>query len=142
MTIAERIGTAPLDPADAARPRWLTLAELLTNYEPLPKAELGGFLRNYYAGLRASFAEQGLIYVPVGQGAPRHSIRCEHLITVLEGEVEFVVGEERILLERLGQIFIPADTKYEFRNVGMVDVWFHNVLARVDEWPAPADYPA
>jgi len=141
MTMTERIGDAPLDPADAKRPRWLTREELLSNYEPLPGADRGGLLRNYYAGLRATYAESGLIYVPVGQGAPRHSVGCQHLITVLEGEVEFIVGDERIVVERLGQIFIPAHTKYEFRNVGMVDLWFHNMLCRVDEWPASTDYP-
>jgi quercetin dioxygenase-like cupin family protein len=134
-------GTIPLTPADAGRPRSIALEEILRQpRQSLPQADVGGYVRIAYTGLRGSNCQAGLVYLPVGQGSPPHSAGVEHIITVLEGVVEFDVAGQQFRVERLGQIFLPADITYHYRNVGMVDAWFHNVIARYRDWPAPAEY--
>lgn len=141
VDVDERRGSVPLDPADARRPRWLSRAEVLSRPHHPPKSDVGGFMRVVYEGLRASSCEQGLVFVRVGQSDPVYSMGAEHLITVLEGALEFAFQDQRIAVERLGQIFVPAHVQYQYRNVGPVDAWFHNVICRADEWPySPPEY--
>jgi quercetin dioxygenase-like cupin family protein len=45
----------------------------------------------------------------------------EHLITVLEGVVEFQMSGEVHRVERRGEMFVPANVPYEYRNVVSVD---------------------
>jgi quercetin dioxygenase-like cupin family protein len=135
-------GTIPLSAADGSRPRSVSLEEILREpRQSLPQADVGGYVRIAYTGLRASNCQAGLVYLPVGQGSPVHSAGVEHIITVLDGVVEFDVAGQRFRVERLGQMFLPAGVEYQYRNAGMVDVWFHNVIARHTDWPPPtAEY--
>jgi quercetin dioxygenase-like cupin family protein len=62
-------------------------------------------------------------------GAPTHVHRVEEVLTVLEGEAEMWLGEERAAVSA-GQTFIvPAGRKHGFRNVGAATLHIHAVLA-------------
>ena len=39
-----------------------------------------------------------------------------HVITIVQGEMEFVVADKTIQLRELDQIYIPPETMYSFRN--------------------------
>lgn len=132
-------GSIPLSAEDAARPRLLSKQELLARPRyprfKLPGAEMGGYGRVAYTGLRASNAQMGMLYIPVGQGSPAHSAGTEHLIMVLEGEMIFTLGDEEFRVGEWDQIFLPAGQFYSYRNGGSIGAWFCNVVARHVEWP-------
>ena len=135
-------GDIPLDPADAVRVRAITREELLSQpRQTNPEAELGGFMRVGYTGLRGTNAQIGLIYMPVGQTSPVHTAGVEHLIMVLKGEFEFDIQDQKIRVTSWGQIFLPADVYYAYKNVGSEDAWFMNCVSRYKDWPGrPGDY--
>src|SRR5579864_4965507 len=63
-SLHQRLGDNPLKPADAQRVRAITREELLSEprqQQDHPKAELGGFMRIGYTGIRGSNAALGLI---------------------------------------------------------------------------------
>ena len=68
-------------------------------------------------------------WIAPGNGAPTHSHPVEEVLTVLEGEAEMWLGEERAAVSA-GQTFIvPAGRKHGFRNVGAATLHIHAVLA-------------
>jgi quercetin dioxygenase-like cupin family protein len=73
--------------------------------------------------------------LPIGQGSPVHTSKIEHVITVLEGSVEFIVDGVHYRLEKLDQLFIPPGLPFEYRNVALQYSWFFNVISPTDEWP-------
>lgn len=132
-------GSIPLSSDDAVRPRVLAKAELLARPRypryKLPGAEMGGYGRVAYTGLRASNAQMGMLFCPIGQGSPPHTAGTEHLIMVLEGEMIFTIGGREHRVSAWDQIFLPADQLYTYRNGGSVGAWMCNVTARHQEWP-------
>lgn len=57
--------------------------------------------------------------VPAGHGPPLHVHRHEtEVFTVLEGEFELIVGEERIPAPKGTTAACPRDIPHTFRNVG------------------------
>lgn len=62
-------------------------------------------------------------------GAPAHVHRVEEVLTVLEGEAEMWLDDERTVVSA-GQTFIvPAGLKHGFRNIGAATLHIHAVLA-------------
>jgi quercetin dioxygenase-like cupin family protein len=62
-------------------------------------------------------------------GAPTHVHPVEEVLTVLEGEAEMWLDEERTAVSA-GQTFIvPAGRKHGFRNIGAATLHIHAVLA-------------
>jgi quercetin dioxygenase-like cupin family protein len=62
-------------------------------------------------------------------GAPTHVHRVEEVLTVLEGEAEIWLDDERTVVSA-GQTFIvPAGRKHGFRNIGAAILHIHAVLA-------------
>jgi quercetin dioxygenase-like cupin family protein len=62
-------------------------------------------------------------------GAPTHVHRVEEVLTVLEGEAEMWLDDERTVVSA-GQTFIvPAGRKHGFRNIGAATLHIHAVLA-------------
>jgi glyoxylate utilization-related uncharacterized protein len=55
---------------------------------------------------------------------------------VLKGEFQFDIQDQKIRVGPWGQIFLPADVFYAYKNVGMEDAWFMNCVARYKDWPA------
>ncbi len=62
-------------------------------------------------------------------GAPTHLHAVEEVLTVLAGQAEVWVGEERATL-RVGQsVIVPAGHRHGFRNVGETTLHVEAILA-------------
>jgi mannose-6-phosphate isomerase-like protein (cupin superfamily) len=48
---------------------------------------------------------------------PAHDHPVEHLVVVLEGEMEFVVEDERIVLKKKDCLFVPAKKQHTARVI-------------------------
>ena len=58
---------------------------------------------------------------PVGGGPPLHVHRHEdEVFYVLEGEVEFQLGDQRFRAKAGSTAFLPRDIPHTFRNVGRI----------------------
>jgi mannose-6-phosphate isomerase-like protein (cupin superfamily) len=64
-----------------------------------------------------------------GKGAPTHLQAVEEILTVLEGEAEFWVGDERSVLTAAQSIIVPAGRKHGFRNTGNQTLHVRAILA-------------
>jgi quercetin dioxygenase-like cupin family protein len=53
-----------------------------------------------------------------GKGAPTHLHAVEEILTVLEGQAEFWLEDERANLVKGQSILVPAGRKHGFRNTG------------------------
>jgi quercetin dioxygenase-like cupin family protein len=53
-----------------------------------------------------------------GKGAPTHLHAVEEILTVLDGEAEFWLEDERANLAKGQSILVPAGRKHGFRNTG------------------------
>lgn len=100
---------------------------------PLPLADRFGWHRGHYGRLEATNFGASLVVLPFGQASPPHSSRKEHIILVVEGEVEFVVGAPatEYRLAPYDALFIPAEIVYEYYNVGRVDALFYSITGQV-----------
>ena len=68
-------------------------------------------------------------WIEPGIGAPTHAHPVEEVLTVLEGEAEMWLDDERTVVSA-GQTFIvPAGRKHGFRNIGAATLHIHAVLA-------------
>lgn len=64
-----------------------------------------------------------------GCGAPTHLHAVEEVLTVLEGEAEFWLGQERGALTTGQSVLVPAGHAHGFRNVGNGTLHVQAVLA-------------
>jgi mannose-6-phosphate isomerase-like protein (cupin superfamily) len=64
-----------------------------------------------------------------GCGAPSHLHAVEEVLTVIEGEAEFWMGEERTALSSGRSVIVPAGVKHGFRNSGSATLHVQAVLA-------------
>jgi quercetin dioxygenase-like cupin family protein len=141
-SLAEMRGSTPLSDVDRTRVRYLSKRELFS--EPsyrLPKAAVAGYVRSNSYGLRATNSYSTLIRMPPGQMTPLHDYSAEHIIFVLSGQIDFLIGPDVYELNQYDEIFIPAHVFYIYRNPGDVEAAFFNVVSRLDEWPATGQYP-
>jgi quercetin dioxygenase-like cupin family protein len=53
-----------------------------------------------------------------GKGAPTHLHAVEEILTVLDGQAEFWLEEERTHLTKGQSMLVPAGRKHGFRNTG------------------------
>jgi len=53
-----------------------------------------------------------------GSGAPSHLHAVEEVLTVLEGQAEVWLGDERSALAAGQSLIVPAGRKHGFRNIG------------------------
>jgi len=53
-----------------------------------------------------------------GKGAPTHLHAVEEILTVLDGQAEFWLEDERTNLTKGQSILVPAGRKHGFRNTG------------------------
>ena len=53
-----------------------------------------------------------------GKGAPTHLHAVEEILTVLDGQAEFWLEDERANLTKCQSILVPAGRKHGFRNTG------------------------
>lgn len=64
-----------------------------------------------------------------GCGAPTHLHAVEEVLTVLAGEAEFWLGEERVALAAGRSVIVPAGFKHGFRNCTGATLHVQAVLA-------------
>ena len=48
---------------------------------------------------------------------PFHDHPVEHLVVVLEGEMEFMFGDHKLFLKKNGCLFVPAKTRHTARVI-------------------------
>jgi quercetin dioxygenase-like cupin family protein len=60
----------------------------------------------------------GITRFPVGAKVPMHSHNCEEQVTILEGEAEAEIGEQRHRLRPYDTTLVPANIPHRFVNVG------------------------
>jgi mannose-6-phosphate isomerase-like protein (cupin superfamily) len=68
-------------------------------------------------------------WVAPGTGAPTHSHPVEEVLTVLAGEAEMWMDEERVIVLTGQSLIVPARRKHGFRNSGSAILHMHAVLA-------------
>jgi quercetin dioxygenase-like cupin family protein len=68
-------------------------------------------------------------WVAPGTGAPTHSHPVEEVLTVLAGEAEMWIDEERVIVLTGQSLIVPAQRKHGFRNSGSAILHIHAVLA-------------
>jgi hypothetical protein len=95
-------------------------------------AEVGDFSR--FANPRQLMAYFDLVpseraVVEPGHGAPTHVHAVEKVLTVLAGEAEIWVKDERAVLTRQQSVVISANNEQGFKNVGSGRLHVHAILA-------------
>ena len=68
-------------------------------------------------------------WVVPGTGAPTHMHPVEEVLTVLEGEAEMWMDQERVIVSSGQSLIVPAGRQHGFRNSGNVTLHLHAVLA-------------
>ncbi|PBC08933.1 cupin [Mesorhizobium sp. WSM3859] len=68
-------------------------------------------------------------WVDPATGAPTHSHTVEEVLTVVAGEAEMWIENNRAVLTAGQSIIIPAHRKHGFRNLGTALLHVHAVLA-------------
>jgi len=63
---------------------------------------------------------------------PLHDHPVEHLVIVLEGEIEFIVGEQKSLLKEREGLFLQAKTKHTAR-VLRSPVWALEIYPKTED---------
>jgi quercetin dioxygenase-like cupin family protein len=68
-------------------------------------------------------------WVAPGGGAPTHSHPVEEVLTVLEGEAEMWLDDQRKIVSAGQSLIVPAGRMHGFRNSGTTTLHIHAVLA-------------
>jgi quercetin dioxygenase-like cupin family protein len=64
-----------------------------------------------------------------GLGAPTHTHPVEEVLTVLAGEAEMWMDDQRVIVTAGRSLIVPAGRRHGFRNSGDVTLHVHAVLA-------------
>lgn len=64
-----------------------------------------------------------------GCGAPTHLHAVEEVLTVLEGEAEVWLGDEKATMSAGQSLVVPAGRKHGFRNIGTAPLHVQAILA-------------
>lgn len=68
-------------------------------------------------------------WVAPGSGAPTHSHPVEEVLTVLSGEAEMWLDQEKVIVKAGRSLIVPACRLHGFRNSGTETLHLHAVLA-------------
>jgi mannose-6-phosphate isomerase-like protein (cupin superfamily) len=68
-------------------------------------------------------------WVAPGVGAPTHAHPVEEVLTVLEGEAEMWMDQQRVIVPAGQSLIVPAGRQHGFRNSGTATLHIHAVLA-------------
>jgi quercetin dioxygenase-like cupin family protein len=68
-------------------------------------------------------------WVAPGNGAPAHSHPVEEVLTVLSGEAEMWLDQEKTIVKTGQSLVVPARRLHGFRNSGAETLHLHAVLA-------------
>jgi quercetin dioxygenase-like cupin family protein len=92
-----------------------------------------------YPAIEAPLVRGRMLMVPTAQSAPRHVDDNDTVFLCVEGEVEFTIGSQTLLLEPLDLVSIPAGTAFSYVNLGLANALLCGIYARADgKSPAPA----
>jgi quercetin dioxygenase-like cupin family protein len=82
--------------------------------------------------------------IAVGDGIPLHTHNVDEAITILDGEADTRLGDERRRVGAGTVIFVPAGTPHGTRNAGAIPLQIHAVfpattieIAMLERNPAP-----
>ncbi len=70
----------------------------------------------------------GLTRFPAGAKVPLHTHNCEEQVTILEGEAEAEIEDQRVQLRPYDTTLVPAGKPHRFVNVGttpLVILWIY-----------------
>src|SRR3954463_3127600 len=68
-------------------------------------------------------------WIAPGSGAPTHTHPVEEVLTVLAGEAEMGLGDDRPIVSAGQSLIVPAGRHHGFRNSGTATLHLHAVLA-------------
>ena len=68
-------------------------------------------------------------WIVPGAGAPAHFHPVEEVLTVLAGEAEIWIEDQRMIVTAGQSAVVPAGKRHGFRNSGSVELHIHAVLA-------------
>ena len=68
-------------------------------------------------------------WVSPGNGAPTHFHQVEEVLSVIAGEAEVWVDDERFQLRAGQSAIVPARSRHGFNNIGTAPLHVHAVLA-------------
>ena len=68
-------------------------------------------------------------WVAPGCGAPTHSHPVEEVLTVLAGEAEIWIADQRVIVAAGQSALVPAGQRHGFRNSGTAELHIHAILA-------------
>jgi len=68
-------------------------------------------------------------WIAPGAGGPTHFHPVEEILTVLAGEAEIWIEEQRHLVEAGQSALVPAGKRHGFRNSGSSELHIHAILA-------------
>jgi len=68
-------------------------------------------------------------WIAPGVGAPTHSHPVEEVLTVLQGEAEMWMDDERVVVSAGRGLIVPARRQHGFKNSGTTMLHLHAVLA-------------
>jgi quercetin dioxygenase-like cupin family protein len=68
-------------------------------------------------------------WIAPGNGAPTHSHPVEEVLTVLSGEAEMWLDQEKMIAKTGQSVIVPAGRAHGFRNSGTETLHLHAVLA-------------
>ncbi len=128
------------DTSGPARQPWILKSRDQQPTWTLPRADTVGFLRAKCNGMDGTWFNAGVVFMQLGQTTPLHSSNAEHIIYLLDGEIEFTIEGEPYPLLPDDMLFIPADAKYVYTNMGRKQAAFITVLSRIDSWPHKGTY--
>jgi mannose-6-phosphate isomerase-like protein (cupin superfamily) len=92
-----------------------------------------------YPELRGTNFTWHISVIGRGGSRPLHRTNADHLVLVLDGEMEFEFpdpeGTATFRMEKYDALLIPADVNFRFRQVGFTDATFSATVVRTDKWP-------
>ena len=68
-------------------------------------------------------------WIAPGAGAPAHFHQVEEILTVLAGEAEIWIEEQRHFVQAGKSALVPAGKRHGFRNSGSSELHIHAILA-------------
>jgi quercetin dioxygenase-like cupin family protein len=68
-------------------------------------------------------------WVAPGLGTPTHTHPVEEVLTVIAGEAEMWMDDQRVIVPAGRSLIVPAGRQHGFRNSGSVTLHVHAVLA-------------
>jgi quercetin dioxygenase-like cupin family protein len=89
--------------------------------DSLPVVERGNGIRTIPLVTKETGAKHittGLTRFPAGTKVPLHSHNCDEQVTILEGEAEAEIDDQRYPLLPFDTTLVPADKPHRFINVG------------------------